>query len=86
MRALLAEHLRKGKAIDEAMDLSEAKVAALWVWLTQDETACLAELHASGALSRDPQMHWEGIEVARYWEAVGKKLLTLKLYAPHPAE
>ena len=64
----------------------EENLAAAREALTQDETACLAELHASGALSRDPQMHWEGIEVARYWEAVGKKLLTLKLYAPHPAE
>jgi len=26
-------------------------------------------------------MHWEGVEVAKYWEKLGKKLIIDKLYS-----
>jgi hypothetical protein len=33
---------------------------------------CVAqELYASGLLAHDSRMHWEGVEVAKYWEKVG---------------
>mmetsp|Transcript_101207 Transcript_101207/g.163266 ORF Transcript_101207/g.163266 Transcript_101207/m.163266 type:complete len:357 (+) Transcript_101207:46-1116(+) len=49
--------------------------------MTQQESDCLKELYSSNILTQGCQMHWEGIEVAKYWEKLGKKLLIDKLYS-----
>ena len=61
--------------ITEAIDVTAAREA-----MTEEEAACLSQLYASDTIARDSCMHWEGVEVAKYWEKVGKKLLTEKLY------
>ena len=61
--------------ITEAIDVAAAREA-----MTEEEAACLSRLYASDTIAKDSCMHWEGVEVAKYWEKVGKKLLTEKLY------
>ena len=38
-------------------------------------------MYAAEVLSQDAKMHWEGVEVAKYWEKLGKKLIIDKLYS-----
>lgn len=49
--------------------------------LTDKESQCLQEMYAAEVLSQDAKMHWEGVEVAKYWEKLGKKLIIDKLYS-----
>ena len=89
---LLHDAERGETALVDAGDAEAAEAAldeAGWpltqIWITHhhgDHTAGLAALAGDGVEVFGPagQQSWEGVELAAYWQGVGKTLMTEHLY------
>eukprot|EP00960_Hanusia_phi_P033243 750362-Hanusia_phi.AAC.2 len=67
-----------GAACPARLRAEQANLQTAVASMTREEEDCLKQL--SDLLNSDMSLHWEGVEIGRYWQELGKKLLLEKLY------